>query len=636
MVMKIRQIENSILFSGVVSLLLVLSSCSDSWLEPKPLSFYTPENAYIDANGLYGALTTCERSMRHEYFGDGSPILTEIIQSDVAVEGTTDKAGPQMDMDKSLLPDATLNHCDYTRVGWYWTEGYKGIKYANVVISRIDNATFKDESERNAVLGAAYFQRAYRYYKLVHQFGNVPYLDWEITEPKYDFYTYDRWSILEKMKTELEFAYKWVPEKVDRGRTSKAACGVLLMKVCMSLCDFDRAIEVGKEIVAVHPLMTSRFTTKKTTNPNLMFDLHSVEAKLDMSNTEGLMYVVSYPNVDGSDRMQIMRQTVPYWSSGSVITPDGRSGTTITGADATDVAANPAMDLNKLYGRGIGRLRSTNYFQYTIWTDKEKNDLRSPNNHDSWKRMEDLLYNNPSLKGKSEWYGKNLVKNPAMSVEDTIRCWYMWPQYKTFVPDPLQNRWDGGETPWYIYRSAEVYLMLGECYYWKNQPAEAAEMLNVVRRRAGADPLTAADINIGAILDERARELYYEENRHIELVRVSYTYAKTGKPCEVFGGRVYSLDNISGPGGTGANIKQGGFNFWYDWVVAKNNFYNKGVKHKWAEYKISVHHILWPVPASAINTNLNGVINQNIGYPGAENNKEPLKVPTEGTVLGPK
>ena len=240
-----------------------------------------------------------------------------------------------------------------------------------------------------------------------------------------------------------------------------------------------------------------------------------------------------------------------------------------------------------------------------------------------------MRYNNPSLKGKSEWYGKNFVKNPAMSVEDSIRCWFMWPHYKLFVPDPLQQQWAGGETPWYIYRSAEVYLMMGECYYWKDMKQEAANMLNVVRGRAGADPLTAADINIGAILDERARELYYEENRHLELVRISYIYARTGKPCEVFGGRTYKLDNLSGPGGTGSNVKETGYNFWYDWVVAKNNFYNKGVKHKWAEYKISVHHILWPVPASAINTNYGGILNQNIGYPGAENNITPLKIGEE-------
>lgn len=605
---------------------LTLIACKKDWLKPKPLSFYEPGIALSDAGGMYSTLTACERNMRHEYFGDAAPALTEIIQSDVAVEGTTDKAGPQMNMDISLLPDAQLNHNDYTKVGWYWYEGYKGVKYANTVISRINDATFKDEAEKNAILGAAYFQRAYRYYKLTHQFGNVPFLGGEINEPKYDFYSYDRWSILERMKKELEFAYQWVPEKVDRGRTSKAACGVLLMKVCMALTDFDRAIAVGKEIVAKHPLMKNRFTANRNKpNTNLMFDLHSVEAKLDVSNTEGLMYVVSYPEVDGSDRIQLMRNAVPFWNSGNVKTPDGKAGTNITlAANETDLT----LDLNKTYGRGIGRLRPTWYFTNEIWrADKEANDLRGILNKDSWRRMEDLRYNHPTLKSSNNpWYAKNFVKPVSMSVEDTIRCWFSWPHYKVFVPDPLVTQWAGGETPWYIYRSAEVYLMIAECYYWKGDLAQAAVNVNEVRTRAGASSLTAADVNIGEILDERARELYYEENRHIELVRIAYIYAKTKKPCEIFGGRVYSLENISGPGGTNSNIKQMGVNFWYDRVVSKSNFYNHGVQHKWAEYKVSVHHILWPVPANAINTNIKGVINQNIGYPGAEKNVTPLQV----------
>ncbi len=621
--------KQNINYNRILLLLIIalaFAACKKDWLKPKPLSFYEPGVALSDVNGMYSSLTTCERNMRHEYFGDGSPILTEIIQSEIAVEGTTDKAGPQMNMDIAFMPDANLNDVNTTKVGWYWYEGYKGIKYANTVISRIDNATFKDENEKNAVLGAAYFHRAYRYFKLTHQFGNVPFLGKEIEEPMYDFYSHDRWSILEHIKKDLEFAYQWVPEQVDRGRTSKAACGVLLMKVCMALTDFDRAIQVGNEIVALHPLMRSRFTSNKNKpNTNLMFDLHSIEAKLDMSNTEGLMYVVAYPEVDGSDRLQIMRNAVPFWNSGNITTPDGKAGTSVTiAAGETD----PTMDLNKAYGRGIGRLRSTWYFTNEIWReDKEANDMRGILNTDSWRKMEDLKYNHPSLKSSNNpWYGKNLVKPVAMSVEDTIRTWYSWPQYKVFVADPLQTQWAGGETPWYIYRSAEVYLMIAECYYWKGDPGQAASALNEVRSRAGAEPLTAADINIGEILDERARELYYEENRHIELVRIAYTYAKTGKPCEIFGGQVYQLENISGPGGTNSNVKQMGINFWYDRVVSRSNFYNKGVIHKWAEYKISVHHILWPVPANVINTNLKGVINQNIGYPGAERNVMPLEV----------
>lgn len=125
-------------------------------------------------------------------------------------------------------------------------------------------------------------------------------------------------------------------------------------------------------------------------------------------------------------------------------------------------------------------------------------------------------------------------------------------------------------------------------------------------------------------------------NRHIELTRISYVYAKTGKPCKVFGGRSYKLNTISGPGGIGANIKQEGVNFYYDWMMLHNNFYNKGVKTNYAEYRMSVHHILWPVPHTAITANTGGIINQNIGYPGTERNAKPLLVPAEGNVSGPQ
>lgn len=87
----------------------MLNSCSDSWLEPKPLSFYSPENTYVDAEGLYAALTACERNMRHEFFGDGAPILTEMYLTDIAIHGKTDESGSLVDLDNEMLPSRTKN-----------------------------------------------------------------------------------------------------------------------------------------------------------------------------------------------------------------------------------------------------------------------------------------------------------------------------------------------------------------------------------------------------------------------------------------------------------------------------------------------------------------------------------------------
>ena len=179
------------------------------------------------------------------------------------------------------------------------------------------------------------------------------------------------------------------------------------------------------------------------------------------------------------------------------------------------------------------------------------------------------------------------------------------------MPDPLNVKPSGGHGDWYVYRIAETYLLRAEAYFWKGNLGDAAEDINVVRRRAEADEITAADVDIDYILDERARELYYEENRKTELTRIAYIFAKTGKTA--YNGQTYSMDNFSQK------------NFWYDRIMEVTDFYNKGVKTIHGdEYTMSPYHVLWPIPAPAINANTQGVINQNEGYPGAENNIPPL------------
>ena len=56
------------------------------------------------------------------------------------------------------------------------------------------------------------------------------------------------------------------------------------------------------------------------------------------------------------------------------------------------------------------------------------------------------------------------------------------------------------------------------------------------------------------------------------------------------------------------------------------DFYNKGVKTiSNVEFTMSPYHVLWPIPASTINSNTKGHINQNKGYAGSENNIPPLE-----------
>lgn len=599
-------------------------SCKKDFLKPQPLSFYEASVTYKDPAAMRAALVACARNLRFEYYGGNPAILTEMLFTEIAVEGTTDKSGPAIDLNLQITPDlVTYDNDDRNKIYVYWREGYSGIKYANTIISRIDDAIYSSPAERNAILGAAYFHRALRYYKLTNQFGDVPAIMKEITEPKLDFYSTKREVILQKIKLDLDSAFLWSSDAVNKGEVTKGAVSHLLTKVNLALGNFDDAIASADAVIngGVYSLMQAPFgsaaapavvlpgTTVQVPLPhNVIWDLHRPENKSIGANKEGLFMIIdrfgdgqfnASTTVGG---MTIMRQAVPFWGS-NINTPTGKKG--------TNDNVNPEFIQSNLYGRGIGRTRPSNYAQYEIWNDS--NDLRHAKGN--WMNMEDMLYNDMGLKTSNDpYYLKNLQlrnANGGLLCTDTIRSWYGWPQYKIFIPDFENSPMQGGHSDWYMFRLAETFLLRAEAYFWKGELASAAADINAVRTRAGCAPITASEVNMGTILDERARELFFEENRKTELTRISYLFAKTGKAAE--NGKTYSLDQFSES------------NYLYDRVMAKNNFYRLGLKTNHGDqYTISPYHVLWPIPSRSIQGNSNGRINQNKGYVGYELNVPPL------------
>lgn len=589
---------------------ITFTGCEEEFLDADPQSFFTPSNALDTPEGLNSLLSQAMRNLRAEYYGDGAPMITENIFSEVSVEGTTDKSGPAQDLNLLILPDANLNSANFNRIGWFWEEFYKGIKYANTVIGRLDDATFESDAQKNDILGRALFHRAYRYYRLTQQFGDIPLILEEITSARLDFVTTARETILIKMQEDLNIAVPLVNEVANNGDINRDAVLHLLTKVNLALGDFDAAIASSSQIIngSTHTLTTDRFGIDAgNASKDVTWDLHRVENKSIPGNTEGILLVIDRlgyeDNGDYAGGTSIQRQAVPLWWR-FINTPDGQNGM----SDA------PGIDIDQVtaIGRGIGRNRGTHYSTKEIWKNSNNDQRHKLGN---WYDMEDLVYNAPSLQNSgNSYYGKNLelyLPNGTALCSDTIRNWYGFPHYKFFVPDPLNVKPAGGHGDWYVYRIAETYLLRAEAYFWKGNLGLAAEDINVVRRRAEADEITAADVDIDYILDERARELYYEENRKTELTRIAYIFAKTGKTA--YNGKTYSLSNFSTD------------NFWYDRIMEVTDFYNLGVKTIHGdEYTMSPYHVLWPIPASAINANTQGIINQNEGYPGAENNIPPL------------
>jgi len=600
---------SAIIVIGIV----ILASCKKSWLEPKPLSILSAEFTFVDAVGFNAALNGCARTLKNEWYGDGAPIISETIFSEIAVEGTDDKTGPAQNLDVLIKPDANLNSVDANKIGWYWEQEWIGIRLANTIISRLPAAEAINDSTKNVIKGKAYFYRAYNYYRLTNQFGDVPCPLKELFSVKTDYASVKREVILARMKRDLDSAILWVPWKSDRGDVNRGAIYHLLAKIDLALGLFDDAIAAASAVISSgsYSLMTARFGVDAgITSKNVIWDLHRPANKAAANNTEVLFLVTDAFGNAGRfvGGIQSMRQAVPGFSIAGIRTPNGGTG--------ISPLANIEIDNMQLYGRGIGRCRSTPYHYKDIWDDA--NDLRHDSTSGNWMYMENLRYSNPGLKTSNPpdpYYGQRLrlySANGTLLCSDTLRQWYPWPHYKIYIPDVENTPMRGGNTDWYVMRLAETFLIRAEAYVWKGDMANAAADVNRVRQRAGCAPYTAANMSIATILDERARELYYEEGRKTELTRIAYLFAKTGKP---YNGKVYSLTNFSAS------------NFMVDRILEKNVFYRTNfVTIHQDMFKISQYHVLWPIPQSAILGNTDGRINQNIGYTGADLNVPALDV----------
>lgn len=581
---------------SAIALAMGVTACVE--LTPEPLSFYAPENTFINEEGLESALITCRKQPKWERYGDsysktcGTPLVYEYGLSDLAV-----MSAPQNDQMHNLEIQMTPT-TEVVRHLRYWDLGWGALKYANTVVTYAEKAQITPESKKNALLAEGYFHRAYWYNILVNQFGDVPLILGEVQEPKLNFYSSSRTTILKQIKSDMEFAVQWLPESAPPSCVNRAAGEHLLTKIYLALGEFDNAVASATRCIddnGLH-LMIERFGVNKD-NPKLDVynDLFKEENISDPGNKEGIFVVqerYSVPgnvNGNGSNRMS---NFVPYWCDGSnVRTPDGKPGTTY------DAGTYNGSELVNTLGKGNAKIRPSNYAQYEIWGKCGK-DIR--HNDNNWYDINKLYYNRPASKGGSaKYFGKPVQREFVL---DTMQCYFSFPKNKVLIYNgelKVNKSPTGGFTDSYVFRLAETYLLRAEAYWWLNKIDKATADVNTIRSRAKAPALSS--VTLDNILDERARELFLEEYRKGELTRIAFLMAQLGRDG-------YSMSNFSEK------------NWYFDRVIAKNNFYKEEYFYSTNAYVMKPYHVLWPIPLTSIKSNTQGHINQNLGYPGAESN----------------
>ncbi|WP_339710154.1 RagB/SusD family nutrient uptake outer membrane protein [Cyclobacterium amurskyense] len=648
------------IFKGIIlPVFLVFSfSCNEEFLDEKPLSYLSPENTFVDAAGLQTALDAAYLGVFSQWNGDTRELMFNSNMSDASVVSATDKPDAFVDLRVYATPTNSRNN-DAGRTRSFYADNYKHIKKANTVIDYIDFPEWADganDEERNHLLGSAYFLRAFFYMQLTMDFGNVAFPLNVLAGARRDFKAFNMQGIWDQMIVDLEYAVQHVKPKsqIPVGQAPKDAVRVLLAKYYMLNLRFADAEKLMDDVINggesqlftddMIPADVTEVEVANTNNPNTgnplpgrsgyasadaVNYLHMDKGAQKTSNPEGIWLVVNEPFVLGT---QGRSARIRAWGPNFVSTNLGvwEPGTTRTGTDVQQSTSDERGRMMKKWGRGQGFARPTNYSQYDIWNFKGKIDEQDYRHKDlNWFEMEDVLYDNPSLlEDGSEYYLEPLRlydDNGNLTCQDTIRCWFGYPRYKFYSvnQESRPDRQDGGKMDMYIMRIAEAYLVRAEARYWQDNYAGVAEDINTIRQRANAmEMYTVADIQtegIGAVLDERNRELFGEEYRHDELVRISVIFAKSGKMA--YNGKTYSIS------GTDIEKSLSASSFYYDRMMEKNTFFRDEVP--WATYSTTKYtmdpmHVFWPVYQPYLVGNVDAILNQTTGYNGAENNIEPL------------
>lgn len=565
--------KNKLYILIVALISLNLSSCNDKkFLEEVPKDFLAPQNAYSSIQGIRQGITGLHFKVRNDwFFGEELQDVTTIYRglgTDAAFHGED--------------PNSTRFLCNYVNyltpaspyVKDYWDRPFRLIQYANVLIEGIEkaNPSLWTGNQKNQYLAEARFFRAYAYRHLVSFFGDVPVISEAIKTPKTDFERDPASKAYALMEEDLKFGTSNLPEKGQEenpGRITKAAAFHLLTEVYLMQKKYTEAVSSSSEVIDKlgYKLMTQRFGSNKDVfgSGDVYADLFAYGNQNLSENTETIWAIqFEPPTIIGGSNARGGRAFGPaYFRMGN--TPDGKK------AFMGELLNGTYTGYSDTLGRGVAWIRPTNLSAYTVWANNWSNDIR--NAPHTIKR--DFYFDNAESSFNKKKIDFKLY--PASASRDAIRdtCQYIYPFFMKFH-DPL-NVMDNFATSgnganykdFYAMRVAETHLLRAEAYLGLGNQAAAAQDINAVRQRSKAKAINASEATIDYLLDERIRELYGEECRHMTLRR-------SGKLVE----RVKKYNN--NPLNPGLNIKD--------------------------------YHALWPIPQDQIDLNVDKKWTQNPGY----------------------
>lgn len=117
----------------------------------------------------------------------------------------------------------------------YWTDGFKEVRRANYVIQNVAQSSMS-AADKAYYTAIARLNRAWQYYQLVREYGDVEWLSEVITDPD-DNHVYGertlRDVVMDSVRCDLDYAVEHLPTVTDKTKWSKHMALAMQSDVCL-------------------------------------------------------------------------------------------------------------------------------------------------------------------------------------------------------------------------------------------------------------------------------------------------------------------------------------------------------------------------------------------------------------------
>jgi len=475
---------------------LCMVSCS-GLLDEELISDRTTDNYYVDEQGFEDLIKSAYAPLRDIHKQRDLVLLGTDIFTQVGDPTLGGLNGFNEYSAQAINPQTES-------VETYWNLLYAAISRTNTAVDRAEGASM-DEGVKAIRVAEAKFLRAFYYFYLVQQFGDIPLTIHEITDVVTTAERETEATVYAQIIGDLEEAVSTLPlSQEDYGRVTKGAAQHLLAKVYLTRGYRDFAAPDDFEKAAANA------TSVINSGQYQLLDAFGEVFKQGNEENDEIIFSVQYSantvlNGDGNDAHSIFGAGV-----------DG-----LIGMDRSSTYNRqqplyvPSRYLTSLYNPDLDTRYGVTFLRVFYATVNQGNVtagdtvLYFPRWDQPW-NAEKINAASYIVVNYDEYY---------MNIEKFNQFAPIWKFFETGLPYGD----DKGTRDLFVFRLSETHLIAAEAYLQTGDEPKALEHINTVRHRAALPGMEGqmelSSVTIDDILDERARELCGEEPRWTELKR---------------------------------------------------------------------------------------------------------------------